>query len=139
MNNKLIILASLALVSTASFACSLFTRAEATPTPDIYIFPEVTTPLILEPDSLPNAQSGVEYEVEIRIRDNVTPVNSVFISSGALPAGLDLVFVDGEDSATIRGTPEEPGTFVFTVFVSCKGTMVSGQTLEKEFAIEVKE
>ncbi|MGB8984399.1 MAG: putative Ig domain-containing protein, partial [Anaerolineales bacterium] len=91
------------------------------------------------PDSLPSAQTGVEYEVEIHVRDNVTPLNSVFISSGTLPAGLELIFVDGEDGATISGTPEETGTFTFTVFVSCKGTMVSGQTLEKEFQIVVKE
>ena len=127
------------LVSMVSFACSLFTRAEETSTPDPYIFTPVTTPLMIEPDSLPNAQIGVEYEVEIHVRDNVTPLNSVFISSGTLPAGLELIFVDREDGAKISGTPEETGTFTFTVFVSCKGTMVSGQTLEKDFQIVVKE
>ena len=126
------------LTLTVSFACSLVTGAEATPTPEPYIFPEVTTPLKMEPASLPNAQTDVEYEVEILISDNVTPVNSVFLSEGALPAGLELVFVDGEDGATISGTPVEPGTFTFTVFVSCKGTMVSGQTMEKEYQIVVE-
>lgn len=138
-SNKSSILAVVLLVSVVSFACSLFTRAEETPTPDPYIFTPVTTPLMIEPDSLPNAQTGVEYEVEIHVRDNVTPLNSVFISSGTLPAGLELIFVDGEDGAKISGTPEETGTFTFTVFVSCKGTMVSGQTLEKDFQIVVKE
>lgn len=139
-SNKSSILAVMLLVSMVSFACSLLTRgAENTPTPDPYIFPPVTTPLKIEPDSLPNAQTGVEYEVQIRVSDNVTPVNSVSISSGTLPAGLELVFVDGEDGAKIRGTPEEAGTFTFTVFVSCFGTMVSGQTLEKEFQIVVEE
>jgi hypothetical protein len=87
---------------------------------------------------MPNAQTGVEYEVEIRVSDNVTPVDNVSISSGALPAGLDLVFVDGEDGAKISGVPEKTGTFTFTVAVGCKGTMVSGQTAEKEYVIVVE-
>ncbi len=140
-SNKSSILAVVLLVSVVSFACSLFprfTRAEAMPTSD-YIFTPSTILLKIEPDVLPNAQAGVEYEVEIHVRDNVTPLNSVFISSGTLPAGLELIFADGEDSAKISGTPEETGTFTFTVFVACVGTMVGGQTLEKDFQIVVEE
>ena len=55
-----------------------------------------------------------------------------------LPAGLELVFVDDEDSITISGTPEETGTFNFTVFVSCVGTMAAGQTGEREYVIVVE-
>lgn len=124
-----LVIALLALM--VSFACSLFTRAEATPTSDPYIFPEVTTPLKIEPESLSNAQAWVTYEVELRISDNVTPLNSVFLSNGTLPAGLELAFVEGEDSAMISGTPEEAGTFTFTVFVSCVGTMVQGRLWKK--------
>jgi hypothetical protein len=137
-SNKSSILVTVLLVSMVSFSCSLFTRAEEIPTPN-YIFTPSTIPLKIEPDSLPNAQTGVEYMVDIRVSDNVTPLSSVSISSGTLPAGLELMFVDGEDGAKISGTPEETGTFTFTVFVSCKGTMVSGQTLEKDFQIVVKE
>jgi len=136
-SNKTSILVLMLLVPMISFACSLFTRAEATPTSN-YIFTPSTIPLKIEPDSLPNAQTGMEYEVEIRVSDNVTPLNSVSISSGTLPAGLELVFVDGEGGAKISGVPEETGTFTFTVFVSCKGTMVSGQTAEKEYVIVVE-
>ncbi|HET7143459.1 MAG TPA: Ig domain-containing protein [Anaerolineales bacterium] len=142
MKHKTLRILSAVSIVMMSLACSMFTRftrAENTPTPDPYIFPPVTTPLKIEPDSLPNAQTGVEYEVEIRVSDNVTPVNSVSISSGTLPAGLELLFVDGEDGAKISGTPQETGTFNFTVFVSCFGTMVSGQDLEKEFQIVVEE
>jgi hypothetical protein len=87
---------------------------------------------------MPNAQTGVEYEVEIRVSDNVTPVNSVSISSGTLPAGLELVFVDHVDGAKISGIPEETGTFTFTVGVSCFSTMVVGQTAEKDYVIVVE-
>jgi hypothetical protein len=123
-----------------SLACSVFTRfarTEATPTFN-YIFTPSTILLKIEPESLPNAQTGVEYEVEIRVSDNVTPVNNVSISSGTLPAGLELVFVDGEDGAKISGVPEEAGTFTFTVGVSCFSTMVVGQTGEKEYVIFVE-
>ncbi len=135
---KIVRILSMVLIVMVTLACSLFTRTQETPAPDSYIFPEVTTPLKIEPDSLPNAQTGVEYEVEIRVSDNVTPVSSVFISDGTLPAGLELVFVDGEDRVTISGIPEETGTFTFTVFVSCVGTMVAGQTGEKEYVIVVE-
>lgn len=137
-NKKSFHLAAALLVLTVSFACSLFTRAEATPTPDPFIFPAITTSLKVEPESLPNAQAGVEYEVEIRVSDAVTPVNNVSISSGTLPAGLELVFVDHVDGATISGTPTEAGTFTFTVFIACFATMVPGQTLEKEYTIVVE-
>jgi hypothetical protein len=140
MKHKSLRILSAVLMVTISLACSVFTRfprAEATPTSN-YIFTPSTTPLKIEPDSLPNAQTGVEYDVEIRVSDNVTPLSSVSISSGTLPAGLELVFVDGEDGVKISGVSEETGTFTFTVFVSCFGTMVSGQTAEKEYALVVE-
>ncbi len=123
-----------------TLACSLFTRFTRTePTPTFnYIFTPVLTPLKIEPDSLPKAQTGVEYEVEIRVSDNVTPVNNVSVSSGTLPAGLELVFVDGVNGAKISGVPEEKGTFPFTVGVSCFSTMVVGQSAEKEYVIVVE-
>ena len=135
---KVVRILSMVLIMMVTLACSLFARTQEAPTPDPYIFPEVATPLKIEPDSLPNAQTGLEYEVEIRVSDNVTPVSSVFISDGTLPAGLELVFVDDEDSITISGIPEEAGTFTFTVFVSCVGTMVAGQTGEREYVIVVE-
>ena len=140
MKHKSLRILSAVSIVMMSLACSLFprfTRAEATPTFN-YIFTPSTISLKIEPDSLPNARTGVEYEVEINVSDNVTPLNSVFISSGTLPAGLKLIFVDGADGAKISGTPEETGTFTFTVFVSCKGTMVSGQTIEKKYVIVVE-
>ena len=137
-SNKPTLLVVVLLVSMVSFACSLFTRAEEMPTPN-YIFTPSTILLKIEPEFLPNAQTGVEYEVDIRVSDNVTPVSDVVISSGTLPAGLELVFVDHVDGAKISGVPEETGTFTFTISISCFSTMVIGQTLEKDFQIVVKE
>jgi hypothetical protein len=131
---------SAASIVMMSLACSLFPRftgVTATPTFN-YIFTPSRTRLRIEPESLPNAQTGVEYEVEIRVSDNVTPVNNVSISSGTLPAGLELVFVDHVDGAKISGVPKETGTFTFTVSVSCFSTMVVGQTAEKEYVIVVE-
>ena len=125
------------LVPILSFACVGSPSAKPTPTSD-YIFTPVTTPLKIEPDALPNARTGEEYEVEIRVSDNVTPVNQVSISQGTLPAGLELVFIDQTDGAKIVGVPEEAGVFTFTVWVSCFGTMVSGQSKEKQYTLVVE-
>ena len=139
MKNKIFLLTMVFMIAVTSFACSLFTPGEAaTPTPD-YVFEPVTTPLKIEPETMPNAQIGVDYEVEILVSDNVTPISSVIISNGVLPAGLELVFEDGGDSAMISGTPAEPGTYTFTVFISCFGTMVGGQTGGREYTIIVEE
>ena len=134
---RILLAVSIVMMSLACSVFTRFTRTEATPTFN-YIFTPSTISLKIEPDSLPNAQTGVEYEVEIRVSDNVTPVNNVFISNGTLPAGLELVFVDGEDGAKIGGVPEETGTFTFTVVVGCFSTMVVGQTVEKEYVIVVE-
>jgi len=125
------------MIFITSFACKALTPTEAVPTPD-YIFPEVTTPLRIEPASLPKGELGADYEVQILVSDNVTPISSVILSEGALPAGLELVFVDGEDHFSIRGEPEETGSFTFTVVVSCFGTMVSGQAGQMEYTILVE-
>ena len=140
MKNKFVRVFLAAFIVMMSLACSVFTRltrTEATPTSD-YIFTPSTVRLQFAPDSLPNAQTGVEYEAEIRVSDYVTPVDTIFVSSGTLPAGLELVFVDGEDGAKISGIPEEAGTFTFTIYVGCKGTMVPGQNAEKEYVIVVE-
>jgi hypothetical protein len=94
--------------------------------------------LLFEPDILPDAQMGAPYEVEIRITQNGTPVGEFSISKGALPAGLELVDIEG-DAAKISGIPEEVGTFTFTIRVWCYGTSVNGQTGEKEYSIVVEE
>jgi hypothetical protein len=139
MKHKSLRILSAVSILMMSVACSVFTGVKATPTPTFnYIFTPVLTSLKIEPDSLPNAQTGVEYEAEIRVSDNVTPVDNVSISSGTLPAGLELVFVDGVNGAKISGVPEETGTFTFTVSVSCFSTMVVGQTAEKEYVIVVE-
>jgi hypothetical protein len=134
---RLLLAVSIVMMSLACSVFTRFTRTEATPTSD-YIFTPSTILLKIEPDSLPNAQTGVEYEVEIRVSDNVTPVNNVSVSSGTLPEGLELVFVDHVDGAKISGIPEEAGTFTFTVGVSCFSTMVVGQAGEKEYVILVE-
>ena len=140
MKHKSLRILSAVSIVMMSLSCSLFTRftrPEATPTFN-YIFTPSTISLKIEPDSLPKAKTGVEYEVEIRVSDNVTPVNNVSILSGTLPAGLELVFVDHVDGAKISGIPKETGTFTFTVSVSCFSTMVIGQSAEKEYTIVVE-
>ena len=140
-SNRSFMFLSVLLTAIVSVSCLLVSRAKARPTPDEPepTFAPVTTPLKIEPESLPNGQTGVAYEVELRVSDNVTPVYDVSISSGALPAGLELIFEDGIDGAKITGTPDETGSFTFIISVSCFGTQVSGQTAEKEYQIIVEQ
>jgi len=95
-------------------------------------------PLTFVPDTLPPARAGEAYTAEIRITGNVTPAGDIYISSGTLPSGLELEFVDGEDAAIIRGIPVAAERSSFTVSVWCFGTQVSGQTGDKEYSLRVE-
>jgi hypothetical protein len=95
--------------------------------------------LKFEPDELPKAKLGEAYKAEIHISENITPVGDFSIAKDALPAGLQLVRVEGEDIARISGIPEEVGTFRFSIRVWCYGTNVSGQEGEKEYSLVVEE
>lgn len=94
--------------------------------------------LKFSPETLPDAQVGVPYEIEINISENVTPVFRFLIAEGTLPKGMTLEQKEHEDVARIFGTPEEAGTFIFKVEALCYGTNVSGQTGEKEYTIVVR-
>ena len=96
------------------------------------------SPLKFEPPVLPDAQVGVPYEARVTISDNATPAGEFSISEGALPKGLALEKVQGENSARVFGTPQEAGTFTFKVFVWCYGTNVSGQVGQKDYSLAVK-
>ncbi len=122
-----------------SAACSSLTGAPiATPTQETKPYVRaVPDPLVIEPASLPEAQTGVMYEIELHITQNVTPVGDMWIKGGTLPAGLEFVFLKGKDAAKISGMPQKAGTFNITIYAWCFGTMVSGQTLEKEYQIVV--
>jgi hypothetical protein len=101
--------------------------------------PATEVPMLkIDPDSLLDAQTGVAYEAEIRVSQNVTPVGDIYISSGALPAGLTLSHERGEVRAAITGSPTNSGTFTFTIRVDCLGTMRNGQDGEKEYVLVVK-
>lgn len=129
------------LLPVLSLACATLTgSAPVTPTlepePD---FKLVTTPLLVTPESLPVAQVGVVYDVKIQVTQNVTPVGGISIQAGELPAGLEFIFLDGEDAAQLIGIPGEAGEFEVTIFIWCFGTQVSGQTLAQKYQIIVKE
>lgn len=138
MRNKTSPSFPLLLISVSALACSLFTGGARATQTEASEFEPVAAPLIIEPESLPNAQIGEKYEALIRIAQNVTPVGDMYISNGSLPAGLELTFMQGEDSAVIGGTATEAGTYSFTLSVWCFGTQVSGQTLDKEYTIIVE-
>ncbi len=107
-------------------------------TTSCFLFTPQRGPVKLDPATLRDAQAGVPYEAKISISRNATPAIDFSISAGALPNGLKMEKVPGEDAARIFGTPQGSGTFKFTVFVWCYGTNVNGQTGEKEYTITVQ-
>jgi hypothetical protein len=140
MKSKTVILLVALLMVTVSISCSLFTfRTEPTQEPDPCCLSTPSGPLKFEPDTLSSAQVGVKYEAEIRITQNSTPAGDISVSNGILPAGLEIIKVEGEDIAKISGIPETAGTYTFTVSAWCYGTMVSGQSGDKEYTIVVNE
>ena len=134
---SLFVFLALLLILSTSIACSLFVpTAQPTEEPEPYFGP-TGGPLKFSPDTLPDAQVGIAYDAEIQISLNNTPVGDFFISDGELPEGLEFSFLEGEDAATIVGTPAETGTYIFTVSAWCFGTQVSGQTGEKSYFLTV--
>jgi hypothetical protein len=94
--------------------------------------------LSFSPDRLPSATAGQAYEAIITVSGNETPVGDIYVSNGALPAGITLDFSQGSaDNATLSGTPTAAGTYVFTVSAWCLGTNVSGQMGETNYTLVV--
>ncbi len=117
------------LLRTMSGLLLLFVAA-CTPAP---------VPLRFDPSTLPDAHVGVPYDARIDISGNATPVGGFSIADGALPAGLSIERIRGEDAAgRIFGTATASGTATFTLSVWCYGTNVGGQTGSAEYSITVR-
>lgn len=135
----------LILILVVSTACMTLVpqasepAASPIPTETEERFEPHTELLEFDPPSLPNAQVGAAYDVEIQVTGNVTPVGGVNVNSGTLPPGLELIFEeDGTDTIRITGIPETAGTYAFHVDVWCYGTQVSGQTGGRGYTLEVE-
>jgi hypothetical protein len=94
--------------------------------------------LVFSPAELPEAHVGQPYSATISVSGNVTPVGDMFVESGTLPAGLQLIFDKASRTAQISGTPTKTGTFKFTAGAWCLGTNISGQTGQREYELAVK-
>ena len=119
---------AIVLISSIAF---LFTSA-------CFLFSPQRGPLKFNPDNLPEAQAGVPYDVKISITQNVTPAGQFSISEGVLPKGMTLEKLQSEDKARISGTPEEAGTYEFTIFLWCYGTNVNRQSGDMKYTIVVR-
>ena len=122
--NKKLMMAVIACALLFSVACMLFGPQRG--------------PLQFQPNVLPAAQAGVPYEAKVAISGNVTPAGQFSVPEGALPPGLALETLKGENTGRIFGTPTQAGTFKFKIFVWCFGTNISGQTGEKDYTLVVK-
>jgi hypothetical protein len=94
--------------------------------------------LRISPNLLPDASVGVPYDQRIDVSQNVTPVGAFSVQDGALPSGLSIEKLAGDDAAgRIVGTPRAAGRFTFTVYVWCYGTSVDGQRATKQHTLTV--
>ncbi len=98
----------------------------------------VDTSLKFTPDVLPDAQTGVAYQVEISVENVISAVDEFLVIGGELPPGLSLERVPNEDRVKIIGTPTATGTFVFTLEATCFGTNDPGQVGDQEYQIVVR-
>jgi trimeric autotransporter adhesin len=71
---------------------------------------------IPSPCPLPGATADTAYSVSITASGGIEPFQWALAAGSSLPAGLALA--SGTPSATISGTPQESGTFTFTLQVT---------------------
>jgi len=80
--------------------------------------PPSAQPLVFSETELPATVSGQPYAVTVLISGNISPVQTVSITSGALPKGLELIKVTAAGNIsgfTIAGTPTSHGGYTFTI------------------------
>ncbi len=136
LNSSYIRLVTMVVIGSLMVACNFLFPGTPGPNP---AFEPHDESLIFSPAALPDAKVGEPYEAEILITQNVTPVGDFLVDPDQLPTGLELIYTqEMTDSAVISGTPEIAGIYRFTVSVWCYGTMVIGQTGEKEYTIVVE-
>jgi hypothetical protein len=93
--------------------------------------------LRFSPDNLPQGAVDLPYSETVTVSYNATPVGEIRLSKGTLPVGLKLFHREGDNKATIHGTPEEAGMYSFTIHSWCYGTNKPGQTGNKDYSIEI--
>jgi hypothetical protein len=98
----------------------------------------VEPPLVFSPDTLPAAQVGQAYAVAISVSGNDTPVASMQVEGGVLPAGVVLAHQSAMSEGQLAGTPTEAGTFAFTIRAACFGTNHPGQEGSKVYVLVVR-
>jgi len=70
----------------------------------------------ISPATLPNGTNNVPYPtVTLSATGGQTPYVWSVASGSALPPGLSLSQISGQDYATISGTPTQSGTYVFNI------------------------
>ncbi len=98
----------------------------------------VSDTLTFTPATLPEATVGQDYTAVITLSGNRTPINTVSVSEGELPPGIELHWERGADGFSLSGVPTQAGTYTFQLYVSCLGTNVSGQNAGQGYKLVVK-
>lgn len=96
--------------------------------------PVVIPDLVIQTSSLPGANEGVDYQVEVTASGGTDTDYRWSLASGRLPSGVFLRS-EGTPTTVIAGRPRAPGTFDFSLRVR---DSESNETIEN-FQIEVAE
>ncbi len=93
--------------------------------------------LVLVPARLPSAAVDVAYRAQLTLTGNRTPVETMWVSEGRLPAGLTFHFESRTATVTIAGIPTKAGKASFSISATCLGTQQTGQHVEQAYAVTV--
>jgi hypothetical protein len=95
-------------------------------------------PLSFSPDALPTVRVGVPFTVTIAVHNNDQSIGAISLVSGALPRGVNLRYTSPQSTATLEGTPDETGTFGFTIAAYSYGVGGPFQQGKKDYRLEVQ-
>jgi len=95
-------------------------------------------PLSFSPDALPTVRVGVPFTVTIAVHNNDQSIGDILVVSGALPRGVSLRYTSPQSTATLEGTPDETGTFGFTIAAYSYGVGGPYQQGKKDYRLEVE-
>lgn len=74
----------------------------------------------------------------IAVHNNDQSIGAISVVSGALPRGVNLRYASPQSTATLEGTPEEAGTFAFTLAAYSYGVGGPFQQGKKDYRLEVQ-
>lgn len=94
----------------------------------------------LLPESLPVAEMGKPYSVQLEVINTSTPVHGIYVNDAyALPEGLWVEHQDRDSHGLITGTPLKAGTYEVQMSAGTYGTQCTGRRASRVYNLVVTE